>query len=81
MLIEVRHFADAREAAGCDRETLELAAGGTAADAFAALRARHPRLAALEGKLRFAIGEEFVAQDAPLDDGATLVLIPPVGGG
>jgi molybdopterin converting factor subunit 1 len=79
-LVHVRYFAAAREAAGTDGESLRLD-DATVAGLRAALERRHPGLATLGKGLRFAVGERFAAGDAPLDDGATVALIPPVSGG
>lgn len=81
MRITVRHFARAREIAGRDEETLDLGDGARVQEAFDALCARHPALADQGAHLRFAIGATFVDANDVLDDGMTLVLIPPVGGG
>jgi molybdopterin synthase sulfur carrier subunit len=79
--VTVRYFAAAREAAGRESETVPLPVGATVAALFADLARRHPALRPLEGGLRFAVGEAFAQADAPLQDGDTVVLIPPVSGG
>ena len=80
MHVQVRYFAAAREAAGTGEEPLELAEDVTVADAFRVLVERPP-LAPLADRLRFAVDAAFVHPDARLAAGATLALIPPVGGG
>ena len=79
--IHVRYFADAREAAARDEEELVLQAPATVADALKALTRLHPPLEAVAKQARVALDESFVTEAAALHDGATLVLIPPVGGG
>ena len=81
MQITVRYFARAREVTGVDTQQLELDGPCTVAQAFEALVRQHPGLADEATHLRFALGEAFVDGDAPLSPEATLVLIPPVGGG
>jgi molybdopterin converting factor subunit 1 len=81
MQIHVRFFAAAREAAGCAEEIAELPDASRIDDLRTWLLARHPALAPVEAGLRYAIHEDFVALDAPLQDGAQVALIPPVGGG
>ncbi len=81
MNVDVRYFAAAREATRLAHETLPMAAGATVAELAEALLARHPDLAGALPHLRFALDEDFVGLDAPLTDGATVALIPPVGGG
>lgn len=81
MRVQVRYFAAAREATGLETEVLDLDEGASVGDAWTTLAGRHPDLAALRSQLRFAVGAEFTAEEAPLADGQTLALIPPVGGG
>lgn len=81
MQVQIRYFAAAREAAGTTAEPVTIDPGATVADVAAELVRRHPALAAVLPSLRFALAEEFVKPEAPVTDGATLALIPPVGGG
>lgn len=81
MRIHVLYFAVFRERLGRADEALELADGARAADAIAALEARHPVVAALRGHYRIAVNQAMVDADAALADGDELVLIPPVAGG
>ena len=79
--VRARLFARLRELAGGDSFQLELQAGATAADAYAALRGLAPELPAEPGSVRVAVNREFTAWDAPVADGDELALIPPVSGG
>lgn len=81
LTLNVLYFALVRERAGTAREALSLAVGATVRDAVAAIVSRHPALAELVPAVRVALDGEFVGLDAPLRDGAELVLIPPVSGG
>ena len=81
MRIDVRYFAAARETAGLGAETLEVADGATVGALRQALIARHPALASLEGRVRYAVGERFAGEDTTLEDGDVVALIPPVSGG
>ena len=74
-------FARLRERAGGDRFDLELAAGATVADAYAALAAAHPGLDAEPGRVRAAVNQEFTGWDQVLAEGDQLAFIPPVSGG
>ena len=80
MQIHIRFFAAAREAAGCVEETADLPAASRIDDLHAWLLTRHPGLATLAG-VRYAVADEFAARDTALTEGATVALIPPVGGG
>jgi molybdopterin converting factor subunit 1 len=77
--ITIRYFAMFREHAGVGEETLELDAA-TARDVFDATRERHgsdePR-----GHCKVAINDQMADWDAPVSDGDTVLLFPPVAGG
>jgi molybdopterin converting factor small subunit len=40
-----------------------------------------PKLNQSPSKIAYAVNEQFVSQDTPLQDGDVLALIPPVSGG
>lgn len=77
--ITVRYFACFREHAGVDGETLAVDAV-TARDVFEALRSRHGSPEPL-GHCKVAVNDEMVGWDAPVRDGDTVLLFPPVAGG
>ena len=77
--IQVRYFAMLREQAGRDEETIETLAD-TPAALFQELRARHGFALPADG-LTVAINDDFAAWNAPLEDGARVVFIPPFAGG
>jgi len=79
--IEIVVFAALREALGTGRVELQLEPGATAAAARARLAEIHPRWRDLIAACRVARGTEFVGDRTPLDEGAEIVLIPPVSGG
>ena len=81
MRITVLYFAVFRERLNRDDEPLELAAGSCVRDAIETLAGRHPAIAALRGKFRVAVNEEFADDDRALLDGDEVALIPPVAGG
>ena len=81
MRVTMLYFAAARERAGVPAETLELPDGATAADALKLCSERHPPLAAIVGKLRIAVDQDFAQPDRKLHDGSEVALIPPVSGG
>lgn len=79
MSVSVLLFAAARRWTGRGSVTLEAAPGAT-------LRAllSDPSLAALGPhlpSLRFAVNEEFAPIEAPVKDGDTVAVLPPVSGG
>lgn len=77
--ITVRYFAMFREHAGVDTESIETDAM-TAADVFEATRSRHGSPEPL-GHCKVAINDAMSDWDAPVADGDTVLLFPPVAGG
>ena len=77
--ITVRYFAMFREHAGVDEETIRLDVD-TAADVFNATRERHGS-AEPNGQCKVAINDVMADWDAPVNDGDTILLFPPVAGG
>ena len=77
--ITVRYFAMFREQAGLDEETLTLDAT-SAADVFAATRARHGSDEP-SGHCKVAINDEMADWSTPVNEGDTVLLFPPVAGG
>ena len=76
--LHVEYFAVLRELVGVERET--LATDLSTPDAlFAELRQRHslPDV----GRMKVAVNAEFADWQAALQDGDTIVFIPPVAGG
>jgi len=81
MQLNVLYFAHVRERVGKRQETLALEDGADVAAAVAAIVGLYPDLGPLMPAIRVALDGEFTSLDAPLHDGAELVLIPPVAGG
>ena len=81
MRVNVRLFARYREAAGRDRLELELPAGATVEAAWAEVVRAHPALAPFGPHTLFAVDQDYVARDRPLQGGEELCLFPPVSGG
>ena len=77
--LTVRYFAMFREQAGVGEETLELDVA-TARDVFEATRARHGSQEP-GGHCKVAINDRMAEWDAPVEDGDTVLLFPPVAGG
>jgi molybdopterin converting factor subunit 1 len=81
MRVKVRLFAMLREQAGWRERDFELPEGATIEDAWLALTALEPKLAAQRPSIRFARNRDYATADQPLADGDELALIPPVAGG
>jgi len=79
MKTRVRYFALFREQAGCGSENVDWS-GGTAAELFALMAARHPGLKTQAAAL-VAINDEMSAWDAVLNEDDEVLFFPPVAGG
>jgi molybdopterin-guanine dinucleotide biosynthesis protein A len=77
--LRVQYFAALREQAGRSEEALDSRARD-ARELYAELRAAHG-LKLLPEQLRVAINEEFSDWSQPLNEGDTVVFLPPVAGG
>ena len=78
MKLKIEYFAILRECAGLDRELIETEFS-TPAELFAELTKRHgfPEMETV----KVAINDEFGDWHAQLQDGDSIVFIPPVAGG
>ena len=76
--ISVEYFAVLRERAGLDRETLQTNTN-TPAELFAELQSRYDF--PVMTSIKVAINDEFADWLHQLQDGDTVVFIPPVAGG
>ena len=77
--IHVKYFALFRDQAGRDEEKVETDAADPAV-LYAELPARHGLGLGAE-RLKVAVNDEFSSWDRVLDDGDSIVFIPPVAGG
>lgn len=83
MRVTIRLFAALREAAGHDRLVEEFERGPvTVATLEQRLGESHPTLQPFLSRVAVAVNEEYVLDDdAELNDGDTVALIPPIAGG
>jgi molybdopterin converting factor small subunit len=79
--VEIELHARAGELAGARTAALELAPEATCADLKAALARTHPALGGLLRACAVATESEYLAEAAPLGNGARFHLVPPVSGG
>ncbi len=77
--LRIQYFALLREQRGLNDESLETGAT-TPTELYEELRARHAFTLPAD-RVRAAVNGEFVAADATLKSGDTVVFIPPVAGG
>lgn len=81
MQIQVRLFAVARDAAGCESLTVEVLPQATVADVRAALLRQLPSLAPLGTLLMFAVDERYASDTTAVTEASDVACIPPVSGG
>lgn len=81
MRVDVRLFARYRDAVGIDRLQIELPAGATVETAWGEVVRVYPTLAPFGPHTLFAVGQDYVRRDRPLEAGEELCLFPPVSGG
>ena len=81
MIVRVRLFAVARQAAGCNSIELELPDGCTVAQLRDRLGREVPELSATLGQMMFAVDAEYAADSDAIRPGADVACIPPVSGG
>lgn len=77
--IQVEYYALFREQAGCNNEVLETPAA-TVAELYEQLQTRYG-FSMDANQLKVAINEEFAEWSAEINDGDSVVFIPPVAGG
>jgi molybdopterin converting factor small subunit len=81
MNVRVKLFAAAKEVAGRDEITVELADGATLGDARHALAAAVPALGRILPHALWAVDAAYADDDAIVDERSDVALIPPVSGG
>jgi sulfur-carrier protein len=79
--IQILLFASIREAAGADRFSLTLNEGARASAVIDELAQRLPERRPLLDRCALAVNQEYASPSAPLHEGDTVAVIPPVSGG
>lgn len=77
--VKVRYFALFREQTGIESESVDWA-GGTSAELFQLMTARHASLMT-EAAALVAVNDEMQGWESPLADGDEVLFFPPVAGG
>jgi molybdopterin converting factor subunit 1 len=79
--IQVLYFGVLKEFSGGERDSVEVAEGGTVAELVGLLRGRVAREAKVWGSLAVAVNREYAGLGTVLRDGDEVALLPPVSGG
>lgn len=77
----IRLFGPAREAVGARETEVHMEGRPTARALLETLAERHPALEELLPRSRVAVDREYVGPETPLEPGAEIAILPPVGGG
>ena len=79
--VELRYYAQLREALRTPREAVEIALPATEAEILAELAGRHPAHGKLIQASRLAVNDEYLPQGTVIRDLVSADLISPVSGG
>ena len=79
--VMILYFAQAREAAGTRSEYFSLDDRASVMDALSKAFRSHPKLREIEKSIKVALNEEVTEDDARLQDGDRVALLPPIVGG
>ncbi len=79
--VNIKFFAELRDIVGKRESTFSLPEGSRVDYMLEALKNEYPRLAKTIECSFIALNEVYVDRDAPLKEGDTLAIIPPVSGG
>jgi molybdopterin synthase catalytic subunit len=79
--LQIRYFASARDAAGCETEPLPSIHRETVAELRGRLVARHPSLAGILRHARIAVGDEFRVDADEIPPGVEVLVLPAASGG
>jgi molybdopterin converting factor subunit 1 len=81
MIVKVRMFAVAKQAAGAAEVQVELPEGTTVAQLRSSIQSQYPQLADLGDRLLFSLDAEYAPDSQLISEGADIACIPPVSGG
>lgn len=79
--VEIVFLGPSRDLAGVDHTSFDLDDGTRVADLRRVVAERYPRSEQGLGAMRFAVNNDFAADDRILQAGDEVALIPPVSGG
>ena len=79
--VDILLFSVLRELIGEERIVMQFSSSVSGADVLDRLEASHPSFATYRSVTRIAVNQEYVDQQAPIQDGDEVALITPVSGG
>jgi MoaE-MoaD fusion protein len=81
MNVRVLYLGMLKDLAATPHESVELPVNSTAADLWARLVERFPKMKGYERSIAIAVNQEFASRNTVLSDGDEVGLLPPVSGG
>jgi molybdopterin converting factor subunit 1 len=81
MNVRVKLFAAAKDLAGQDVVTVEVADGATIADIRESLQIAKPALSKIIPHALWAVDTQYASETTPITEQSEVALIPPVSGG
>ena len=81
MQVRLLFFATLKDIVGAREMQVEVPGGATIADVLTHLESRYPRVKDYRSVVLTAINEEYVNQNASIQDGDEVAIFPPVSGG
>jgi MoaE-MoaD fusion protein len=81
MQVRLLFFATLKDIVGAREMHLDIPSGATIADVLTHLESTYPRVKEYRPVVLTAINEEYVGQDAPVQEGDEVAIFPPVSGG
>jgi MoaE-MoaD fusion protein len=81
MNVRVLYLGMLKDLAATPHESIELPVNSTAADLWARLVERFPKMKGYERSIAIAVNQEFASRNTVLSDGDEVGLLPPVSGG
>jgi molybdopterin converting factor subunit 1 len=81
MNVRVKLFAAAKDLAGQDVVTVEVAEAATIADIRKSLQIANPALSKIIPHALWAVNAQYASESTPVNEQSEVALIPPVSGG
>ncbi len=81
MKIRVQFFGQLREVTGVVETEVKMPAGGHISELIDVLQQKYPALRPYMASTSFALNDEYVSREQPLQHGNVVCVLPPISGG